>query len=1218
MRAPATEDRARILYLAPWVDYGGSDKGTIDWFRWIDRARFAPSLVTTQPSSNRRLAEIVPYAEEVWPLPDHMTGEQMPGFIFDFISSRGIKVVHVMNSRLGYDLLPDLACLPEPPRVVVQLHVEEADRSGYVRYVTTRYGNLVDRFSVTSEHLADAVSEYGVPRDRIRVIYTGVDAQEEFSPERVAAVEGLPADRVHILYPGRLVEQKDPLLMVEVSAALRDRGVRFQLHAVGEGELEEQVRGRIGEYGLSDHVMIHPPTPTLQRWYAACDILLMTSAFEGVPYTIFEAMAMGLPVVAPALPGNRELLADGDRLVEPRDSVERYVAALAKLVGDESYRSALGRDGRTRMVERFSLQRMANDHCKLYDELLAGSEPPAARSEGDATRPIIRFRDRKLFGAPLVSVVVPHFNQGRFLVECIKAIRAQTYPNIEVIVVDDASTDADAREALRAVEAHDEVTVIRCPENGGPSGARNLGIDRASGRYVLPVDADNLLLPDAVESLVAQLSTAGEQVGFIYPNLQYFGNREDYYEAPAFNLYELTRYNYCDTCSLFDRAIFDAGERFLEDIRLGHEDWEFVLRLAARGVRGEPARGPTLRYRKWGFNRSDAVEYARDAFHDVMVNLSPFKDFEEEVKAEAAPALSLMLLEPVDVSSEVGRRLGRHLVDQSCIDIELIARFDGRWPAPRAVPEVRRIASAVAATPAEALGHARSVARGLFFAATCETGSALLADRGFVEKVLRRFRNSPELDAIALVDAGSEGRYPLRPLAAENGGSRTLPHTVIWRRACERRIPGGLWVDSGDPIASAARLLTWHEAMVEWRHLPLGSRREARRPPTGEWACVADRPRDTSTGLDRRRLEFGDEPLLPGARSYVVPRWLGAPTWVPPQSVVLCRHRELAGPRRVTTNDRRSPEGFEAEWDLGVLRLWSFEGTARVVRIGDDYTALPRGEWHSAPAEAEELGYVELAPFPLLDALALAVHRPTGQRMLVTLPEDPLLGEVDLIRGLGYIERFPVRPHAERPAERPYGLLGLTKAVDYRSRRHRYAVGHVAQGEVVGELGSLADSPLPGTKPVWLLDGRLVAEGRRPPSGRPRLPAAVRWSGAPARWWGFSEPLPKARAMARRSLETVGRLAVPPPPVPDPDGLPPAGWLGEEMRPGHAPLYVSYHPVTRDQLITRSPVEAMDLGYAAPELLGYVREIAPVTGSLEQRPLPLPWASRFGMAARRG
>jgi hypothetical protein len=57
--------RTPVLYLAPWVDYGGTDKGTIDWFRWIDRDRFAPFLATTQPSDNRRLAEVFPYADPI-------------------------------------------------------------------------------------------------------------------------------------------------------------------------------------------------------------------------------------------------------------------------------------------------------------------------------------------------------------------------------------------------------------------------------------------------------------------------------------------------------------------------------------------------------------------------------------------------------------------------------------------------------------------------------------------------------------------------------------------------------------------------------------------------------------------------------------------------------------------------------------------------------------------------------------------------------------------------------------------------------------------------------------------------------------------------------------------------------------------------------------------------------------------------------------------------
>lgn len=122
-------ERTAIAYVAPWVDLGGSDKGTLDWFRWIDRDRFAPSLITTQPSLNRRVHEMQRYAEEVWVLPELLAGMAVPQFIFDFLHTRDVGVMHIMNSRIAFDLLPDLGNLPSPPKVVVQLHVEEADRS---------------------------------------------------------------------------------------------------------------------------------------------------------------------------------------------------------------------------------------------------------------------------------------------------------------------------------------------------------------------------------------------------------------------------------------------------------------------------------------------------------------------------------------------------------------------------------------------------------------------------------------------------------------------------------------------------------------------------------------------------------------------------------------------------------------------------------------------------------------------------------------------------------------------------------------------------------------------------------------------------------------------------------------------------------------------------------------------------------------------------------
>jgi hypothetical protein len=443
------------------------------------------------------------------------------------------------------------------------------------------------------------------------------------------------------------------------------------------------------------------------------------------------------------------------------------------------------------------------------------------------------------------------------------------------------------------------------------------------------------------------------------------------------------------------------------------------------------------------------------------------------------------------------------------------------------------------------------------------------------------------------------------------------PHTVFWRRVLGDESPGGLHLDPGDPVPSIARFLAANGATVDWRHLPLQSpiRSSAR---AGRWVPVPPRLDEPTGSSDRRRAPNGNEPLLPGPGPSVVPRWSPGPTWVPPHSVLLFRHRQVGGARRIVTNDGRSPAGFEPERDLGVLRAFSFEGTVRLMRLDDDYIALPRREWHSSPAQAVELGYVELAPFPLLESLLLAMHRETGERTLVTYPDDPLIEQVDVIRSIGYIEPFPIRPAWGGAVERPYGLIGLTKAVDFLSRRHRYALGEMPAGDIVGELGALFDSALPGSTPVWLVDDRLVTDEHEPPPVRPALTTAARWAGAPASWRGFSEPLPKARAVARRTLEAGVRLVRPHRPSGRPDGVPPDGWLGAEESPGSVPLYAAYHPVTGDQMITRLRWEGTDMGYKDPYLLGYARPLAPVTGSLDQQELALPWASRFGMNARRG
>lgn len=105
-----------------------------------------------------------------------------------------------------------------------------------------------------------------------------------------------------------------------------------------------------------------------------------------------------------------------------------------------------------------------------------------------------------------VSVIVPCYNEQKVILNCIDSLRAQAYQDLEIILVDDGSTDRTADLIAEAAEAYDNVRSFTKP-NGGKASALNLGIERAHGSIVVCMDADSMLLPDAVQQLVGSFTT---------------------------------------------------------------------------------------------------------------------------------------------------------------------------------------------------------------------------------------------------------------------------------------------------------------------------------------------------------------------------------------------------------------------------------------------------------------------------------------------------------------------------------------------------------------------------------------------------------------------------------------------------------------------------------------------------------------------------------------
>ena len=127
-----------------------------------------------------------------------------------------------------------------------------------------------------------------------------------------------------------------------------------------------------------------------------------------------------------------------------------------------------------------------------------------------------------------VSIVVPIYNGAKYIDNCIKNLKAQTYDNLEIIFVDDGSTDDSGEKCDECAKGDERFRVLRLP-NGGPSSARNAGIEASTGDYIFFYDVDDDIIPSLVEDNLKMAVENDADVlmfGFWYHNVD-TGERKD-------------------------------------------------------------------------------------------------------------------------------------------------------------------------------------------------------------------------------------------------------------------------------------------------------------------------------------------------------------------------------------------------------------------------------------------------------------------------------------------------------------------------------------------------------------------------------------------------------------------------------------------------------------------------------------------------------------------
>lgn len=257
---------------------------------------------------------------------------------------------------------------------------------------------------------------------------------------------------------------------------------------------------------------------------------------------------------------------------------------------------------------------------------------------------------------PLVSAIIPTFNRERTVARSVRSALAQTYGNLEVIVVDDGSSDGTL-DALREFEGR--IVVLQQP-NGGPSKARNLGASKASGEILAFLDSDDEWLPDKIEKQVRIMQAFGTSMACCICNALTTGEREVVAKtsfglaglAPPFQEALLTNpvEVLVSTFVLFNqvaairREAFEAVGGFDETLRL-LEDYELSLRIATLGPWGVLREALVLKH-------EDTVGIGVAAMRDELKHLGAQQRAFEAILANP-------LLQRPAIRGPLTRKLGR-------------------------------------------------------------------------------------------------------------------------------------------------------------------------------------------------------------------------------------------------------------------------------------------------------------------------------------------------------------------------------------------------------------------------------------------------------------------------------------------------------------------------------------------------------------------------------
>ena len=524
----------------------------------------------------------------------------------------GIAYYLTQQKHLGYPFLKEIP-------IVITLHSPAFIYLEYNRVPTYRFPDFwtgemekqaikaADLLISPTRFLVEEIGRYMDIKDKpLHILANPYSATEDTGTGKESPA-GRHFTRNKIVYYGKLSPQKGSFELFRYFDDLWGGGFAEALHIVGGTDIvfhpemqtmgqlvQQRYAGYISKGLLHLHGKIRPGQ--IKEYLNDAHVILVPSVVDNLPYVVMEAMSLGKVVLASRQGGQREMIEDGvTGFLFDHDDPDSFKRQLLKILAlTDGEMQHIGFNACQSIRDNYSFGTIGPQKIRILEDMKSIVAP-------ESSFPFLHQQKRSLpesvsGESGLLSVVIPFYNMGAYIEECVRSVLKSSYKNLEILIINDGSTEDLSLQKLKTVAGWERVRVIDS-RSQGLALTRNKGADQARGTFLAFLDADDKVDPSYYEKAIRALEK-NDNVYFAGAWVQYFENSSQLW--PTFTPqppYALVHNPVNSSGLVYKRAAFLSGGLNDPKVDYGLEDYESVVNMLDHGFNGVVLPEPLFYYR---------------------------------------------------------------------------------------------------------------------------------------------------------------------------------------------------------------------------------------------------------------------------------------------------------------------------------------------------------------------------------------------------------------------------------------------------------------------------------------------------------------------------------------------------------------------------------------------------------------------------------------------